>query len=86
MSNTISTPASQPTDLVRRFEPARDAVAPKACDRRAGCWVVTGKTGRNGGGGVQCAACGDNVQLAGNEAKHAAVLRRCMASQNEVSP
>lgn len=86
MSDTHSTPQSQPTDLVARFEPARAVCAPKACDRRAGCWVVTGKTNGNGGATVKCAACKGTVQLAGNEAKHMAVLRRCMAAQNVVTP
>lgn len=82
MSDTHSTPQSQPTDLVRRFEPARAARAPRCCDRSAGCWVITGKILKAGGNPNHCAACdGEPVFPGETDALHTAALRRCMAAQ-----
>jgi hypothetical protein len=74
-------------DIVARFEPARAAVRPSACDERGGCWVKVGSaawekgTTQNG----RCTACHGPLYFVGAERQHAAALARCYRAQGTSS-
>lgn len=83
MTHTSSSQGKQPPERVARFEAARAALRPAACDEREGCWVKCGAAGYHKGTKTTgtCTACGAAIYSAGNEAAPAAALSRCMRAQ-----